>query len=100
MYIERRLPDISTFIDAKANICIGTDSLASNHGLSILSELQTINTHFPHIGWETLLRWGTMNGAKALQLQDMVGTFAEGKRPGVVHITEPGSKNAQIKKLF
>ncbi len=100
MYIERRLPDITTFIDAQANICIGTDSLASNHGLSILSELQTINEHYPHIGWETLLRWGTLNGAKALQMEDVVGSFTEGKKPGVVHITNPESAQTQIKKLF
>jgi len=101
MYIERRLPDINTFIDAKANICIGTDSLASNHGLSILSELQTIDAHFPHIGWETLLRWGTLNGAKALQLQDTVGTFAEGMRPGVVQILfNKQNSPLSVKKLI
>jgi len=43
-------------------ICIGTDSLASNHSLSILEELKC----FDSIPLEELLRWATTNGAKAL----------------------------------
>jgi cytosine/adenosine deaminase-related metal-dependent hydrolase len=84
LYIEHRLPDIDMLIGEGVNICIGTDSLASNHQLSVLSELQTIKKHFPHISWETLLNWGTANGARALQLQDVVGAIEVGKKPGVL----------------
>ncbi|GAA4470217.1 amidohydrolase family protein [Nemorincola caseinilytica] len=86
LYIEGRLPDIDMLIREGANLCIGTDSLASNHQLCVLSELCTIKTHFPHLGWETLLQWGTANGAAALQMQDVVGTLAPGTRPGMIQI--------------
>ncbi len=87
LYIENRLPDITMLMEEGAAICIGTDSLASNHQLCILSELTTINRHFPGIGWETLLQWATYNGAAALQLTEVVGALKPGMKPGIVQIT-------------
>lgn len=86
LYIEDKLPDIPMFLQAKAKVCIGTDSLASNHQLSILSELCTIRRTYPAINWETLLQWGTYNGACALQMQDLVGSFEPGTQPGILHL--------------
>jgi cytosine/adenosine deaminase-related metal-dependent hydrolase len=90
LYIEGRLPDIPMLMRDERNICIGTDSLASNHKLSILSELQAINKQYPNIGWETLLRWGTSNGAKALRMADMVGSFKPGTQPGILQVDLDG----------
>ncbi len=87
LYIENKLPDINLLLRDANNICIGTDSLSSNHQLSILAELHTIKKHYPNIDWATLLRWGTYNGAKALQMQHTVGKLEEGKKPGIIHIT-------------
>lgn len=86
LYIENRLPDIENFIREGINICIGTDSLASNHALCVLSELATIKQHYPRINWETLLHWGTANGARALQMADVVGTLKPGLKPGLILI--------------
>ena len=86
LYIESRLPDIPMLMNEERNICIGTDSLASNHQLSIYSELQSINKQYPGIGWETLLRWGTGNGARALRMADVVGSISVGMQPGLVVI--------------
>jgi cytosine/adenosine deaminase-related metal-dependent hydrolase len=88
MYIENHLPDINLLLRDANNICIGTDSLSSNHHLSILSELQTIKQHYSNIDWSTLLRWATWNGARALQMQHIVGKIEEGKKPGIVQITD------------
>ena len=87
LYIEGRLPDIRMFMEAGVNLCIGTDSLASNNKLCILSELQTIKEHYPDISWEVLLRWATHNGARALQMDDVVGSIEVGRKPGVIHIS-------------
>lgn len=86
MYIENTLPDIAMLAKEGDNICIGTDSLASNHSLSILEELRTVKQHYPELGWEVLLRWGTFNGACALQMSNVVGTIEPGKRPGLLLI--------------
>lgn len=85
-YIERRMPPALLFSNSGLTVCLGTDSLASNHGLSIWSEIQTLQQHFPDLDHETLLRWGTYNGAKALQLDHLVGSFAPGRQPGIIHI--------------
>lgn len=87
LYIENTLPDVHMLVRNANNICIGTDSLSSNHQLSVLAELQTIKEHYPHLNWEMLLRWGTCNGAKALGMQHVVGSIEEGKQPGILHIT-------------
>ncbi|HEX5653026.1 MAG TPA: amidohydrolase family protein [Chitinophagaceae bacterium] len=85
-YISRRLPDIDLLIRENCEIVLGTDSLASNHQLSILEEMKTIQTHFPHIKIEQMLPWATSKGAKALQVQPLMGSFEKGKKPGVLLI--------------
>jgi len=98
MYIENRLPDINLLLRDANNICIGTDSLSSNHQLSILAELQTIKQHYPNIDWSTLLRWATYNGARALQMDSVIGKIEEGKKPGIVQIVDIDGK-ASVKRV-
>jgi cytosine/adenosine deaminase-related metal-dependent hydrolase len=92
-YIELALPDVALLQSNVKNICIGTDSLASNYQLSVLRELQTLKRHFPFLEWEELLRWGTLNGARALQMDQLTGSFGTGKRPGILHLTDLDSGN-------
>ena len=99
LYIENTLPDIDMFISENANICIGTDSLASNHQLSVLSELQTIKQRYPTLAWETLLTWGSRNGALALQMPD-VGTIEVGKRPGIVEIMGLDGDSPEVRRVL
>ena len=86
LYISSQLPNIDMLMKNDCRIVLGTDSLASNHQLSILEEMKTIHQHFPHIKIEKLLQWATSNGAKALQLDKVLGSFEKGKRPGVIVI--------------
>ena len=74
------------FIQQDLSIVLGTDSLASNHQLSIVAEMQTIRQHFPSVKTGQLLGWATINGARALQLDNLLGSFETGKKPGVVLI--------------
>ena len=85
-YISDRLPDVEMLVRNGCTIVMGTDSLASNHQLSILEEIKTLEQAFPLLGVERLLQWATYNGARALQLDGMLGSFAPGKQPGVVLI--------------
>lgn len=91
-YIGNPLPDIDLLREYKASIVVGTDSLASNHQLSVLAELQTLRQHFPHIEKSELLQWATLNGARALELDDVLGSFEVGKTPGVVVVDEQFTK--------
>lgn len=94
LYIENRLPDIELFRSNGCKITLGTDSLASNHQLSILEEIKTIQTYFPTIPLPELLHWGTINGAEFLGLEQKLGSFEKGKNPGIVLI-----ENADVNTL-
>ncbi|MDF2187132.1 amidohydrolase family protein [Paraflavitalea sp. CAU 1676] len=84
LYIGNGLPDVELLRQKGEHIVVGTDSLASNHQLSIVAELKTLHQHFPVIPLEELLRWGTSQGAAALGIDDYYGSFEANKQPGVV----------------
>lgn len=88
LYIEGRLPPVADLLACGAHIVLGTDSLASNHELSIAAEMRTLLHHFPRLGWETVLRWSTSEGAAALGLHDSLGSLRKGTRPGLVWLDE------------
>lgn len=90
LYIEDRLPDILMLMQHVKRITLGTDSLASNHGLSILDEIRVIRSAFPEIDLSQLLRWATLNGAQFLGIDDRFGSFERGKRPGVLLLQTTG----------
>lgn len=106
IFIEDRLPDLELLRKNKVQICIGTDSLASNHKLSILEELITIQAHFPDLSFAEMMIWATRNGAEALSISDWAGTIEVGKKPGINLITGmdlPNLRlrgNSQVKKLI
>lgn len=86
IYIENAFPPVCMLLENDLNIVLGTDSLASNHQLDILEELKTISKKLPGIKTELMLTWATLNGAKALQMEDTLGSFEKRKQPGIVLI--------------
>jgi len=106
LYIENALPNYQAFIDAKAKMTIGTDSLSSNWQLSVFEEMKTIKKYNSYIPTSTLIEWATYNGAVALGFDDTLGSFTVGKKPGVVLIDceldadeEAILTNAEVKRL-
>jgi len=83
IYIDNVLPEKLLLDQFPDKVCIGTDSLSSNHHLSIISELITLSQHYSDTGIEQLLTMACINGAKALGISDWAGSFDPGKRPGV-----------------
>jgi len=97
LYIEDKLPDINLLKNSDIKICLGTDSFASNTNLSILDEMKTISNNF-EIDLSDLLKWATINGAEALDLHFKIGSFDEGKTPGVNLIENVDLKNLKLKE--
>ena len=83
LMLEGRLPDVEGLSRTGLRIALGTDSLASNHELSILSEMKVLQDAFPEMALTTLLQWATLNGAWALGLESCLGSFTPGFRPGI-----------------
>ena len=90
LYISNSLPDVNMLMQSAVPVVLGTDSLASNDRLSILEEMKTLQHNFPGISLTELLKWATINGAEALQMDDKLGSFEKGKQPGVVLIENAG----------
>jgi len=82
LYIENALPDVNLFIEEGVKITLGTDSLASNHQLNILSEMKTLQQH-KNVAFENLLLWATLNGAEFIGLNNRLGSIEVGKIPGL-----------------
>ena len=71
---------LASMLTAGARVAVGTDSLASNPDLSVLSELRHIARHQPNVSRDAILRMGTLNGAEALGVGDKLGSITPGKR--------------------
>lgn len=84
LYIEDTLPKVQLFLNQKFDIALGTDSLASNDTLSILEELKTLHKANKELTFLETIKWATINGAKALRLDNEIGSLEVGKKPGLV----------------
>jgi aminodeoxyfutalosine deaminase len=84
LYIENQLPPLDLLNEENCEIVMGTDSLSSNTSLSILKELKTLQGSFPSFRLEDLIRWATLNGARALSEEETFGTIQPGKKPGLL----------------
>lgn len=103
LYIENNLPDVDLLKAEGVKITMGTDSLASNHQLNILSEMQILQRH-KNVSFTEVLKWATLNGATFLGIDSQYGSLTVGKKPGVLHINlgEDQIINPEtiIKRLF
>ncbi len=96
LYIENKLPPIDLFVNFGCTMVLGTDSYSSNHQLSIMEEMKTIHRHFPNIPLSTLLKWATVNGAKALGMDHELGSFNKKMKPGVVLINSDFTSSRRL----
>lgn len=99
LFIEGCLPHYPLFKNLKNNICIGTDSLASNECLDLVREVNTISNHSNEFSLQNILAMLTHNGAAALGLQNHYGSFIAGKNSGINLITQLNNKIKFIKKI-
>lgn len=79
LFIEKKLPPVELLTGEGCEIVVGTDSLSSNTRLSILEELKTLQKNFPLLSMEDLIRWATINGARALAEDNWAGKIEPGK---------------------
>jgi cytosine/adenosine deaminase-related metal-dependent hydrolase len=60
------------------NVCLGTDSLASNHTLSLFDEMRAFQKEFPSISAEEIFQMVTVNPARALRQESALGQIRSG----------------------
>lgn len=98
LFIENTLPPVELLRSQKCNIIIGTDSLSSNHSLSILEEMKVLQNNFPAVSLSEIMAWGTANGARALGKDDIYGSIEAGKKPGLLLIENLDLHNLKLIK--
>jgi cytosine/adenosine deaminase-related metal-dependent hydrolase len=60
------------------NVCLGTDSLASNETLSMFDEMRAFQKEFPSISAEEIFQMVTVNPARALGQESALGQIRAG----------------------
>ena len=82
-YISRLEPPVELLRRNRLDICLGTDSLASNDRLSVFEEMRM----FPEVPLPELLSWAAEGGARALDMDAELGEVAPGRRCGLTVIS-------------
>ena len=70
-------------LEVTHNYCIGTGSLGTHQKLSVFDELKYIQQKFPQLSVWELIKWGSLNSAKFLQIDNEFGSLEIGKKPGL-----------------
>ncbi len=86
IFIHNALPPVALMRENALDIALGTDSLSSNDDLDMVKELVCLHENFPEVPMEELLAWASLNGAKFLKKDDVMGSLTAGKKPGIVRI--------------
>ncbi|MFC2121589.1 amidohydrolase family protein [Bacteroidota bacterium] len=94
---------VQKYIDSGINVCIGTDGAASNNNLDLLEEVRLaallhkgVTNNPEAIDAETALRMITINGAKALGMENIIGSVEIGKRADIILINKMHASNVPI----
>lgn len=81
-------------IAAGVNVCVGTDSLASNPSLSIRAELAELARGAPDLPPQTIVGMATRRAARALGLERTCGALHPGLAADLVAIELPTHRSA------
>lgn len=75
------------------NICLGTDSLASNADLNLFAEMQQFQKTFPKISPAEILSMATVNPARALRQETTLGKIRSGFYADLISVPCGSSSN-------
>lgn len=84
IFIHNALPPVELMRKNGLAITVGTDSLSSNDDLSMIKEIACIHENFPEVPMNEIFTWASLNGARFLSKDCVLGSLATGKRPGIV----------------
>jgi len=75
------------------NICLGTDSLASNQSLSLFAEMRQFQRSEPGISPDKLFEMVTINAALALHQEKSLGRIRPGFQADLIAVPSSGGEN-------
>ena len=72
------------------NVCLGTDSLASNESLSLFAEMRAFQKEFPSVSPEEIFQMVTVNPACALRQEKELGKICRGAHADLLAVCSTG----------
>jgi cytosine/adenosine deaminase-related metal-dependent hydrolase len=75
------------------NICLGTDSLDSNADLSLFAEMRAMRCEYPTLSFREVLQMVTINPARALDRQPLLGQIKPGFLADMVALPLEGGRD-------
>lgn len=89
-YFDRDPFPMERFLQEGFNVCLGTDSLASNRSLNMFDEMQCAAHRHPGVAPEKLLEMATLNPARAIGWQGRIGEITIGAAADLIAIPHDG----------
>ena len=80
-------------LERNINVCLGTDSLAGNHTLSILDEMRFLHENHPNLDPSLIFEMATLNGARALHWEQNIGSLTTDKDADLIAMPLQNPKN-------
>ncbi|CAN5604285.1 amidohydrolase family protein [soil metagenome] len=94
-YFGRERFPLEKFQAESINLCLGTDSLASNRSLNLFEEMRTVSKIHPEVSASDLLDMVTRNAARAVGMGGKLGVLCPGAKADLIAIPYGGeAKNA------
>lgn len=91
---------LESLLAAGALVALGTDSRASSPDLSLWADMREAGRRHPMVARQDLLRMATLNGARALGLDDTLGTLEPGKAARLAIVPLPAAAGDPYDLLF
>lgn len=94
---------INRLLDSGINVALGTDGAASNNDLNMLNECQSAallaklqSNNAAAVNAQTAIELATINGAKALGMEDSIGSLEIGKSADICAIDLTGMQHQPV----
>jgi len=84
---------VPRLLEVGIDLALGTDSLASAPDLDLFAEMAALREEHPSLGPANVLRIATLGGARALGIDDRLGSLQKGKLAAIT-VVRPSSPNA------
>ena len=99
-YFQHRPFAMQELRDLRFNICLGTDSLASNSSLSLFAEMQTVRDAHRWLEPERILEMVTSNSARALDQEDVLGKIRPGFQADLIALPIENGRRDIFEKII
>ena len=99
-FFRRAAYPLEKMLAAGLTVALGTDGRGSSPDLSLLNEMRCVARRHPAIGLDRVLQMGTLSGARALGLENEVGTLEPSKRADLAIVALPDRDAADPHELL